>query len=172
MTKLQHDFLQYLISSEPTERAKALLKRTFEQFVVDHGWWYEPAPLPPDVAFGSERECHGNAAKLASHEETLFYCEGYALFKSGMHPTLHAWVTDGQGHAFDNTWQQPGVAYAGVPFKSLFVTMTTLKTHAFVSLIDDYVNGWPLLKELGDRPDKWLEQRGRGIARLTEGSRE
>lgn len=112
------------------------------------------------------QERHKNATDLALADDSLIYCEGYALFKSGSLPTLHAWVTDGQGKAIDNTWPQPGVAYAGVPFQPLFVNMTALKSHATGSLLDDYLNNWPLRGDLGDRPDEWLQLRGRGTERL------
>ena len=79
---------------------------------------------------------------------------------------IHAWATDGRGRAIDNTWPKPGVAYAGVPFRSLFVNMTALKNRATVSLLDDYQNNYPLRGELGDRPDEWLDLRGRGTERV------
>jgi hypothetical protein len=80
-------------------------------------------------------------------------------------PTLHSWVTGGQGRAFDNTWAKPGVAYAGVPFQTDFLNRTMLKNHA-ASLLDDYRNMYPLRADLGDRPNEWLEVRGRGVARI------
>lgn len=70
------------------------------------------------------------------------------------------------GNAIDNTWRQPGIVYAGVPFTLEFVTVTTQKNHASISLLDDFQNGFPLLGELGDRPDEWLELRGRGTKQL------
>jgi hypothetical protein len=157
------ELLDFLRRSETTPAARALLKRTFQDFVLEHGWWYEPAKLPLKLATGTPQECHKNAIDLALADDSLIYCEGYALFKSGSLPRLHAWVTDGNGQAIDNTWPQPGVAYAGVPFKSLFVNMTALKNHAIISLLDDWQNNWPLRGNLGDRPDEWLEPRGRGI---------
>jgi hypothetical protein len=33
-------------------------------------------------------------------------------------------------------------------------------------MTDDYQNNWPLRGDLGDRPDEWLESRGRGKKRL------
>jgi hypothetical protein len=99
-------------------------------------------------------------------DDSLIYCEGYALFKGSSLPTLHAWVTDGQGTAIDNTWPQAGVAYAGVPFRVGFVSMTGLKNDAIGSLLDDYTNDYPLRGDLGDRPDEWLEPRGRGKSRV------
>ena len=61
---------------------------------------------------------------------------------------------------------QPGVAYAGVPFRADFVTLTALKNDAIGSLLDAYLNNYPLRGDLGDRPDEWLELRGRGTARV------
>jgi hypothetical protein len=167
MTPHQAELLEFLRLSEPTPAAKALLKRTAQQFVLNHGWWYEPIEVPKGIAPGTIQECHTNAVNLALADSSPVYCEGYALFKSGGLPTIHAWVTDGQGRAIDNTWPQPGAAYVGVPFKSLFVNMTTLKNRAIVSLLDDYMNGWPLRGEVGDRPDEWLEIRGRGVTRIS-----
>jgi hypothetical protein len=77
-------------------------------------------------------------------------------------------VTDGHGRAFDNTWPKPDVAYAGVPFQSVFVTMTALKNRATISLLDDYENQYPLRSGLGDRPEEWLEVRGQGYGRLKD----
>lgn len=167
MTTPKEKLLDFLQHSEATGAAKTMmLKRTFQEFVLEYGWWYEPSELEATFSTGKPKQCHKNAADLTLADDTLVYCEGYALFRSGSLPTLHSWVTDGQGHAIDNTWQLPGVAYAGVPFKSSFVSMTTLKNRATVSLLDDYQNNYPLRGELGDRPDEWRELRGCGTDRV------
>ncbi len=166
VTPDQATLLQFLRTSQPTPAAKALLKRTMQQFVLDYGWWYEPAELPRDVPLGTPQECHKNAIDWAMDDDSLVYCEGLALSKGSSLPILHAWVTDGHGRAIDNTWPQPGVAYAGVPFRAGFVTLTALKNDAIGSLLDDYQNDYPLRGDLGDRPDEWLELRGRGTARV------
>lgn len=44
--------------------------------------------------------------------------------------------------------------------------MTTAKNQAFVSLLNDWQNKWPLRGELGDRPEEWLEVQGRGMERV------
>jgi hypothetical protein len=162
----QARLLDFLRRGEPPPSTKAILKRTLQEFVLEYGWWYEPTVLPKQIAPGTPQECFKNATFLAIEDDSLIYCEGYALFKSGSAPRLHAWVTDGHGRAIDNTWPQSGVAYAGVPFQSLFVNMTALKNRATISLLDDYQNLFPLRSALGDRPDEWLGERGRGIARL------
>jgi hypothetical protein len=166
MTPHQTELLSFLQSSTPTPAATARLKRTLQQFVMDYGWWYKPVELPKQFAPGTPNECLKNAADLMLTDKSLVYCEGYALFDSETTPTIHAWVTDGQGRAIDNTWPKPGVAYAGVPFKSLFVSMTALKNHAIISLLDDWQNTYPLRGKLGDRPDDWLEPKGRGAGRI------
>jgi hypothetical protein len=158
--------LDFLRRSEPLPSAKAILKRTLKEFVLEYGWWYVPSALPGRIAPGTAQECYKNATFLTVDDDSLIYCEGYALFRSGSAPRLHAWVTDGHGRAIDNTWPLSGVAYAGVPFQSLFVNMTALKNRATISLLDDYQNLYPLRSALGDRPDDWLEERGRGLERL------
>lgn len=132
----------------------------------EYGWWYQPVLLAEGISLGTPQQCHKNAINLTLDDESLIYCEGYALFKSGSVPTRHAWVTDGSGRAIDNTWPEPGIAYAGVPFRSEFVSMSCLKNRATISLLDDFQNNYPLRRELGDHPDEWLEQRGRGVAQI------
>ncbi len=160
----QKRLLDVLARIQPTPAAKALLKRTGQRFVLDYGWLYEPVPLPKHIVPGIAEQCFRNAVELTIDDRSLIYCEGFALLKECSLPILHAWVTDGQGAAIDNTWPEPAVAYAGVPFKSLFVTATVVKNHATISLIDDWQNNYPLRSDMGDRPELWLEPRGRGIA--------
>jgi hypothetical protein len=154
MTPHQAELFAFLQHSEPTPAAKKLLKRTCQQFVLEYGWWYEPVELPKKMCLGTPNECHKNATDLMLADDSLIYCEGYALFESGMTPTIHAWVTDGKGRAIDSTWPKPGVAYAGIPFKSVFVSMTMLKNRAMISLLDDWQNSYPLRGELGDRSNE------------------
>ena len=70
-----HDFLRH---SEATPAAKALLKRTFQEFVLEYGWWYEPSRSDLKFATGTPQECHKNASDLALADDSLIYCEGYA----------------------------------------------------------------------------------------------
>lgn len=169
MSAHRSELLEFLRNVQPTAAAvKAGLKRTLQQFVLEHGWWYEPVKLPTGVCHGPEQQCFMNAMEIMASGYQLIYCEGFALYKSGSMPVLHAWTTDGQGHAIDNTWRQPGVAYAGVPFKSLFVMGTVLANGATISLIDDWQNGHPLRREKGDRPEVWLEPLGKSVLPLRE----
>ena len=109
-------------------------------------------------------ECFKNAFDLASDDPKLIYCEGFVLGpRVAVH---HAWVTDGTGRVIDNTLTEPATAYAGVPFGTSFLNVYHLRNRAVICLLDDYLHDWPMLCELGDRPDEWLEQTGKGIARL------
>jgi hypothetical protein len=90
----QTEPLDFLRRSEATPAAKALLKRTFQEFVLEYGWWYEPTELPKKFATGTPQECHKNAVEIALADDSLIYCEGYALFKCGSLSRIHAWVTD------------------------------------------------------------------------------
>ncbi len=167
LTPPQVQLFESLRNSAPTPAAAAFLKRTFQQFVIEYGWWYEPVELTAGIQRGTPNQCHKNASGLCGDDDSLIYCEGFALSRLGGQPTLHSWVNDGNGRAIDNTWPTLGVAYAGVPFKDLFVTMTALKNHATVSLLDDYQNDYPLRGELGDRRDEWLDPRGQGVLKLS-----
>lgn len=60
----------------------------------------------------------------------------------------------------------PGLVYAGVPFLTSFVHTKALEYGATVALLDDWTHGWPLLQELGDRPEEWYEPKGRGFKKL------
>jgi hypothetical protein len=163
-TKL-FDFLQQRAQSPAT---MVRCKRTIEQFVLEYGWWYKPVELPEGITPGKEQECHKNAVHLTM--KNLIYCEGYAIPEGGGFPVIHAWVTDDQGRAIDNTWQMPGVAYAGVPFMQFFVGGAAIRNHAAISLLDDWKNKWPLGGDLGDRPNEWLDARGSGVARISDGA--
>jgi NAD(P)-dependent dehydrogenase (short-subunit alcohol dehydrogenase family) len=73
-------------------------------------------------------------------------------------------ATDGTGGAIDNTLKVPAVAYAGVPFCTNFVGFHNLSRQAVICLLGDDEHDWPLLREFGDRPKEWLEEKGRGVA--------
>lgn len=76
------------------------LKRSRPQFTLEFGWWYDAAPLPEGIHRGTPQECFTNAANVAIFDERFIYVEG-VVCKSGGLPVHHAWVTDGNGRAFD-----------------------------------------------------------------------
>lgn len=168
MSPTQAELFAFLNLDTRTEAAEKIgLRRTIQEFVREYGWWYEPSELPERFPLGKPNECHKNASELMLNDDSLIYCEGFVLYKSGAIPVLHGWVTDGSGRAIDNTLQPPGIAYAGVPFTPTFVAETMVKNLAAISLLDDWTNMYPLRGELGDRPDQWLEAKGRGVQPIT-----
>ena len=168
LSQFEQEMLAYLLSpSSTTANARRILKRTSCQFVLDYGWFYTPSRLSKLVGPGPEGECYKNALMLVLDNPKLTYVEGYAA-GGGSHPIRHAWATDGKGRVIDNTWRLSGSVYAGVPFKVAWVSSTGLKNKGIGSLIIDWEHDWPLLRELGDEPQKWLEMKGKGFRKVTD----
>jgi hypothetical protein len=97
ITGAQVQLLEFLRKSKPTPDARGILRRIPQELVREFGWWYEPAETPKGIDPGIPQECYKNAALLTLDDDSLIYCEGYALHRSGSSPRIHAWVTDGQG---------------------------------------------------------------------------
>ncbi|HDZ36949.1 MAG TPA: hypothetical protein ENH62_01455 [Marinobacter sp.] len=163
----QQGLLDVLLAGNP--RRAPSWTRTRYEFIVEYGWWYEPAPRPKGIRLGRKRQCFKNAFNLALDNASLTYCEGFVRDPSGSLLILHAWVTDGHGRAIDNTLREPPSAYAGVPFRTDFLNDYHLRNRAVICLLDDHLHDWPMLGELGDRPEEWLEPKGQGAARLLIG---
>ena len=160
----QRSLLDLLRAGNP--RRDPSWKRNKYEFVLEYGWWYEPSKRPKGLKLGPPSRCFKNAFCLALDDNALTYCEGFVLSAGGGVLIHHAWVTDGQGHAIDNTLRATDGIYAGVPFNTSFVNRYHLRNKAITCLLDDYLHDWPLLRELGDRPGEWLEANGRGAASL------
>lgn len=165
MTPDEQNLQQQLRRDGATKGTGEFLNRTKCEFVLEYGYWYDPIPSPDAMAMGKPNECFKNAFDLAMDSTDFIYCEGFALYEGGLR-VHHAWVTDGQGRAIDNTWGKPGVAYAGVPFLTDFLNLRFLLNEAVICQLDDWEHDWPLLRDLGDRPDEWFEFRGKGMRRL------
>jgi hypothetical protein len=155
------------LTRDATRSPKWTHKQTPCGFVLEHGW-YAPDARPANLPAGTVNECFVNAFMLALDDPSLTYREGYAVAAEGGRRDHHAWVTDDSGRAIDVTWPTPGVAYAGVPFDTTFLNLSHLKNRAIICVIDDYVNNWPILGELGDHPERWAARCGKGNARLAD----
>lgn len=165
MTPAQTHLLKSLHDLDGHVKKPSFMKRSRYQFVIEHGFWYEPQELPEDLSRGDDQQCFMNALDLASNKNDFFYVEGFAIYTASSLPVHHAWIATGDGNAIDPTWDTPGVAYAGVPFQLSFLLTTVLAAKGIKSILDDFENDWPILGELGDRPDEWLERRGLGLGR-------
>lgn len=70
-------------------------------FLLRHGQFWQPAPLPRCVKPMPIRMCYHNSQLLARRRKGLRYVEGVAL---GVIPTHHAWCVDPDGRVIDATW--------------------------------------------------------------------
>jgi hypothetical protein len=103
---------------------------------------------------GTIKQCYRNACLAVSrHPDRFLYCEGYAVSAI---PTLHAWICDHEGRAYELTWDAPGHSYWGITFDREFLSRTwfpraqparrTQKPGDFtVAQIDRWEEGWPLV---------------------------
>ena len=128
------------------DKAKGLI--TPEGFVLEYGQEWPVAPPVPRLRRGAMGECFKNAAQLASRQRGYTYCEGYAM---RMIPMLHAWCLDEQSRVVDPTWaDNEETVYFGVPFRLDYVLVRQVRTNSYVSMIDNYVEGHPLLRRKHD----------------------
>lgn len=118
-----------------------------DDFVLQHGRYWTPAPKPRRIPFGPLKNCYQNASE-ASLRHRLIYCEGYAC---GPIPVLHAWCVDDRGRVVDPTWRKRGTEYFGIAFDRKYV-LRALLTNGHYGLIDAWAQRWPLLR---DDPQEW-----------------
>ena len=118
-----------------------------EEFVLKNGRSFETTiPLPSNIKKGKEGTCFENAFWVASgNRHKYYYCEGYAANK-GMLPVLHAWVVNRKHEVIDPTCPFAKYYY-GFIFKLSYVCQWVPKNRGHKSIIDNWIQGWPLLKE-------------------------
>lgn len=103
-----------------------------EDLVLKQGKFFTPEKKPDDIKLGPKKECFANAAKLALERSNLTYVEGYAMVNDRLPlPIAHAWCVDKKGRVVDNTWENPGVAYFGVPFKTSYLAKKLSETGVY-----------------------------------------
>ena len=113
---------------------------SIEDFVLKNGKSYKFKKLPKKYRRGRGKECFMNATQLSQSHSELTYTEGYAF---NMIPTMHAWVVDKEGNAYDPTWEK-GFEYFGVEFSGQYLSKTLLKKGTY-GLIENMEMGFPLL---------------------------
>ncbi len=82
-------------------------------FLLVHGTWYEPRPLPDDIERGPRGECYETITDLLRVRPDLRYVEGWAVDPEGGFVEHHAWTLDSSSHVVDPTFD--GLAYIGFP---------------------------------------------------------
>ena len=98
-------------------------------------------------------ECHKNATDLVLAENSLIYCEGYALFQSGecrCDPCL------GYGRSGERPRQHLVPSRRGLRWRAFQGSVREhdggSKNRGLGSLLDDWQNNYPLRGDLGDCP--------------------
>lgn len=100
-----------------------------EDLVLKQGKFFTPGKRPENIELGSKKECFANASRLALERSDLTYVEGYAMINDRLPlPIAHAWCVDKKGRVVDNTWENPGVSYFGVPFKTSYLAKKLSET--------------------------------------------
>lgn len=103
-----------------------------EDLVLKQGKFFVPEKRPDDIELGSKKECFANASKLALERNDLTYVEGYAMISDRLPLAIaHAWCVDKKGRVIDNTWENPGVSYFGVPFKTNYLAKKLSETGVY-----------------------------------------
>jgi hypothetical protein len=93
----------------------------FEELILDGGVAMVAATKPPKLKRGLPKSCYYNAQKIAFGGRGLTYVEGYALSADIPMAIAHGWLLNERGEAIDPTWDEPGVAYLGIPLKTVWV---------------------------------------------------
>jgi hypothetical protein len=108
-----------------------------EEFLLQHGTFVIPQPLPAPLKAMPLGQCFINAQRLARRRKTLHYVEGIA---EGVLPMAHAWCVDRAGNVYDPTWRTPspgiGTSYCGVEIDITHVRYA--RTHGSATVLFDY----------------------------------
>jgi hypothetical protein len=117
-----------------------------EDFLLHHGRFYNPQPLPPDVPKMTPKMCFENAFLLAFLRPQFRYVEGLAM---GIIPVHHAWLIDDNDNVIDPTWSATeygmGGAYFGMTFPVQFVKKN--RHRHCLSVLDNWKTGYRLYKQ-------------------------
>ena len=139
-------------------------------FVLQHGKWFDPAPLAGSFQPGAWKHCYGNSIILCCCDPDLKYIEGFSLGGFTQNSLLaihHAWNVDANGRLIDTTWPYGfGKAYIGVEFSVERADNCTW--HGDASVLDDWKRRWPLLQQRWYGEDytlQWPASEGLDFAR-------
>jgi hypothetical protein len=145
LTEPEQQLLDYLAMIREFKRKSPLPKGFHyhgpEDFVLQHGQWFDLRPLPRSVPRGAAKHCFHNAAALGMNRG-LRYFEGYAVI---YFPVPHAWNADAQGQLIDTTWKNEGKAYFGVEFEVGKAYQSIWKMEA--PMLEDYKGKFQLFRK-------------------------
>jgi hypothetical protein len=127
-----------------------------EDFILQHGQWFNITPIPTNVIQGAPKCCFGNAIIQAALHGYR-YIEGYATTSITAPLAFHhAWNADQYGNLIDSTWMNTGTAYIGIEFSLGRADSASWFDDATV--LDNPGNRWKIFKEPWNGEDfsiKW-----------------
>ncbi|MDE2106962.1 MAG: hypothetical protein KGL39_57640 [Patescibacteria group bacterium] len=112
------------------------------EFVSEHGREFQFQPLPRGYRRMEPKACFENCWNLLKKRQTLTYCEGFASSRGIAFPVHHAWLVADDELVIEPTCDSFR-DYFGVQFERDFV----LSHKPWSSVLDNWREGWPLLKE-------------------------
>lgn len=118
---------------------------SIEDFVLQHGNWYEPIASKKIFPRGREKQCLKNATQLVLNHKGFRYVEGFAQAFEGL-TVYHAWCIDDLNHIVEPTWDSLGTGYLGICFNIEFLKATILRRGKY-GIIDNYEEKFPLLQK-------------------------
>ncbi len=110
-------------------------------FILRNGRSFEPSTDARCLHLGM-KQCFWNSARLAMKDRRYTFCEGYAV---SMIPCHHAWVVDENGVLIETTWNEPGAAYFGIPFRTDYLR-AQIRKHKHCSMIDQWEADVPTIR--------------------------
>jgi hypothetical protein len=117
-----------------------------EDLVFSLGRDFPIAPRPDGVRQMQEKVCYRNAYLLSALRGWT-YCEGFAWGSERPAFGTHAWCCTPEGIVADPTWPyRADRKYFGIPFRPAYVEKVIGDRDEYVSLIDDWIEEWPLLR--------------------------
>ena len=131
-------------------------------FLHRYGRFFAPQQLPSIYRRGAFRACFKNSYRMALRHPVI-YVEGLGIANPEV-PVgqLHAWCIDEFGRVLDRTWGRPGAVYFGIPFRTDYlrdvIDERSPKGDCYFGLLDDHEAGFPLIRNLGDKPGRWMAE--------------
>lgn len=119
---------------------------SMEDFLLRHGRFWTPRPLPSHIPQMTPKMCFENSFKLASRRKSLRYVEGIAV---GVIPMHHAWCADEDGNVIDPTWASTqtelGDAYFGVAFD--INTVRNIRHRECLAVLNNWKTGYKIFTQ-------------------------
>ena len=150
---------RYRRTIAPNARRLHLLYAGKEDLLLRHGRFFTPQPRPGRYRQRRAKACFYNAFMLAQ-KTGLRYVEGVAIGNIRLnYPVHHAWCVDDDDCVVDATWANPGLAYFGVEFAIQRVAREPRDKSTFGSLLDNWAQDYPVLREPYTHPEHARLQR-------------